>query len=122
MPSRDPADRNPQPPASRLLTVDSRRTAEGPLLVPSGELDIDSAPVLDEALRRAADAETPVTVDLRELTFMDSTGLHLLVDAATRLERSGGSLTLVRGRPEVQRVFEITGLDARLAFVDEPPA
>jgi hypothetical protein len=59
-----------------------------------------------------------IVVDLRELEFMDCSGLRV-VWAAHR--REGERLVLVRGPDHVQRVFEISGLVTLLRFVDEPP-
>ena len=63
-----------------------------------------------------------VYLDLRELEFMDSSGLRLVALAERRLGAVDRPLVLVRGPETVQRVFAITRMDAHLTFVDEPPA
>lgn len=88
-----------------------------------GELDLAAAPVAEAALAKAeatADGAGEIVIDLRELTFMDSTGLRLLVTADRRASAGGRALVVVRGPAEVQRVIEVTGLDGRLRLVDEP--
>jgi anti-anti-sigma factor len=61
-----------------------------------------------------------VVLDLRRLEFLDSSGLRSVALAQRRLAGAGRHLVLVRGRETVQRVFEITRMDERLQFVDEP--
>ena len=60
-------------------------------------------------------------LDLRNLAFMDSTGLRLLIAADTRARQQGRRLTIVKGPEPVQRVFRITRLEERLEIVDDVP-
>lgn len=84
-----------------------------------GELDIATAPRADEALRGAEDGAPPViAADLAGLSFMDSTGLRLIVAAAGRAHAAGRRFVVVRGPDAVHRVLELTGVDARLEVVD----
>ena len=53
-------------------------------------------------------------VDLQALTFLDSTGVHLLLETYDRALAAGGSLTVVSATPEVHRVLELTGVADRL--------
>ncbi len=86
-----------------------------------GELDISSAPTLEDALQRIeADSPTVIYVDLRGLEFMDSTGLRTLVSADQRAREAGRRLAIVRGPEAVDRVFNVTRLDERLDLVDDP--
>ena len=88
-------------------------------IAPVGELDLATAPALDEALRAAFEsAARIVTLDLREVAFMDSSGLRLILqwDAAGR--RDGTAFGLIRGDEVVQRVFEATRVAERLTFVE----
>lgn len=92
-------------------------------LCPKGELDMSTIGVVEHELRWAEGrASGLIVIDLRGLTFMDSTGLHLLIEAAARARAAGRRLVLVKGRTQVMRVFEITGLAERLDFVDDPAA
>jgi anti-sigma B factor antagonist len=61
-------------------------------------------------------------LDLRPLTFMDSSGLRALLAADTRAREAGGRLVLIRGDERVQRVLRITRLDERLEIVDDVDA
>jgi anti-anti-sigma factor len=87
-----------------------------------GELDLLSSAELEPELERLV-AEPGVDVlalDLRELEFLDSSGLRLVVVTERSLRDAGRRLVLVRGRQPVQRVFEITRMIDRLEFVDAP--
>ena len=88
----------------------------------TGELDLSGAGPLEEEIARivAADGIARVVLDLRELEFMDSSGLRMVALAARRLSADDRALVLVRGRDAVQRVFEITRMGDHLTFVDEP--
>jgi anti-sigma B factor antagonist len=101
--------------------VDTQARGRVVTLTLSGELDLVSSPLLEEALEhtRALDAEL-IIVDLRRLEFMDSTGLHRLVAAQQRAVQSGRRFGLVRGGEQVQRLFDLTGIGEMLTMVDSP--
>ena len=84
-----------------------------------GDLDMSTAGVLERELQRleAAD-DARIVVDLSGLAFMDSSGLRTLLAAHARARTDGDRLSLLRGRPEVQRVFELTVTESMLPFVD----
>ena len=87
----------------------------------TGELDISTAPRLEEALLRAeADGPALLVIDLSELGFMDSTGLRLLIGADGRAREAGRRLVLIQGNEMVQRVLRLTRLDERLEIVSDP--
>jgi anti-sigma B factor antagonist len=82
-----------------------------PVLAMRGEIDLASAPQLREALTRMNPNETSLVVlDLSEVTFLDSTGLGVLMGALKRARAAGGDIRLVINRPNLLKVFEITGL------------
>ena len=101
--------------------VDVRSEGRTAVIAVSGELDLASSPSLDGELERALDsgAETLV-LDLRQLEFMDSTGLSVIVKAHQRLTASGRQLSLVRGPQQVQRLLDLTGVAERLQLADTP--
>jgi anti-sigma B factor antagonist len=86
-----------------------------------GELDLDSAPQFDLALRESLASALLVIVDLRELTFIDSSGLHLIMEADARARRSGRRLVFVRAPAQIDRLFKLLGLSARLEIIDLRP-
>ena len=102
--------------ASRLYTCrmsDDRQvfratpTGNGDLAL-SGELDALTVPDLNEVLS-ARNGARHVTLDLSELTFIDSTGLHAIV-AYVRSREPDGTVTLTGASPHIVRVLEITRL------------
>lgn len=87
------------------------------VLAVDGELDIVTSPLLDEALVRArATDATSVVVDLFKISFIDSTGLHVLFKHA-REEEGRARLHLTRCSPEAQRLFELSGVKDYLPFI-----
>ena len=87
-----------------------------------GELDLLATAELEPELDRLAGEPgvEVLTLDLRGLEFLDSSGLRLVVVIERRLREAGRRLVLVRGCQPVQRVFEITRMTERLEFVDTP--
>lgn len=82
-----------------------------------GELDLATCPEFATTLAEVTAAGfTDFVVDLRHLEFLDSTGLHAILDVQSATRRHGTTLTLIPGPPAVQRVFEIAGLDDALPF------
>ena len=88
-----------------------------------GELDLEHAYSFDEELRRVEALEPDcICLDLRELTFLDSTGLGVLVAARRRAMKAGRRLVLVRGPAAVHRVFQLTAVDEAFEIVAAPEA
>ena len=91
-------------------------------IAPTGELDIATTPALEQAIADATgEPGAALVLDLRELTFMDSTGLRTLAQTNARAEDEGFTLSIVRGPRQIERVLEISGLGALLPLVDAPP-
>lgn len=87
----------------------------------SGELDLASSPGLEQELDRHMGAGIElVVVDLRQLEFMDSTGLSVLVRAHQRATDNGQRFAVVRGPQQVQRLLSLTGVADRLTLIDSP--
>jgi anti-anti-sigma factor len=88
-------------------------------LVLKGELDLSTVGKVEEELRRAEAAEPGLLVlDLGGLTFLDSTGLRLIVTADQRAREQGRRVAILKGPDTVQRVFAITRLDERLEMLE----
>jgi anti-sigma B factor antagonist len=104
------------------LDLKTTRNDTVAVVAPTGELDLSGAMVLDAELERLA-AEPGLAgfvVDLRGLTFIDSSGLRSIVLADMRAREAGRRFSLVRGGDTVHRVFEITRMSVRLEFVEPP--
>jgi anti-anti-sigma factor len=85
----------------------------------SGELDLDTMAELSTALT-GCDGVATTVVDLRGLTFIDSSGVSGLLAAARHAREAGSRLVCVAGPPPIQRIFELTGVDTVLEWVDGP--
>jgi anti-anti-sigma factor len=81
----------------------------------AGELDLGSAPMLMAELHQARAAHRSVVLDLSQLDFIDSTGVHVLIDAARSADRDGWEFTLSPElSPQVAYVLDLTGVQQRL--------
>jgi anti-sigma B factor antagonist len=85
-------------------------------VVLDGELDLATVPVAEHAIGRAGNDAKTLVLDLRRLSFLDSSGLRLILSAAQGSRR----VVVVRGPAQVDRVFELTGAAERLDIVDDP--
>ena len=86
-----------------------------------GEFDLANAAQVEDALKEIEQNRPDLLVlDLRELTFMDSTGLRVMVSADARARDDSRRLAIVQGPEPVHRVFRITGLDDHLEIVETP--
>lgn len=84
-----------------------------------GDIDLASSQAFWDALLSAQGDAPEVIVDLGEVTFMDSTGIHALLGAYRRAQNRG-SLAVVGPSPAVRRVFEITGVSELLLIEPQP--
>jgi anti-anti-sigma factor len=83
----------------------------------AGELDIASVGEVQAQLSELREAGFEhVVLDLRELTFIDSTGLRLILSENAVARENGGRFELIAGPPRVQRVFELTEVLDHLTF------
>jgi anti-sigma B factor antagonist len=99
------------------FSVSRRRVGDAIVVAPAGEIDLATIEDLQAAVDAAAVEAERVVLDLRDVTFIDSAGLRLELQSS----RAIGSFSVVRGPREVQRVFDLVGLDARLTMLDRPP-
>lgn len=88
----------------------------------TGELDRATDPEFERTIRQAQLASRRVVLDLRELDFVDYAGMHCILEAHQRAQRSGSQLAIVRGSRRVHRLFTLTGLCDVLEIVDLDPA
>jgi anti-sigma B factor antagonist len=87
----------------------------------AGELDLCSAPRLQLALRQAR-RWLLVILDLRDLSFIDSSGVQVIVDASTRALAADRRLVITRGPAQVDRMLTLCGASGALRIVDlDPP-
>jgi anti-anti-sigma factor len=103
-----------------LLSFQTTLSGDVAVVALSGELDVAGSALLEHELERLRSDHDPraIVLDLSGLDFMDSTGLRLVVLADSRARDDARRFALVRGKPDVQRVFEITRMTDRLHFLD----
>jgi anti-sigma B factor antagonist len=105
------------PPLERDFEVDVKGEARGTVVTVSGELDVATSQTLERELGKLQ-GTTTVVVDLRGLTFIDSTGLGVLVRAHQLAKEQSRRFGLVRGNGQVDRLLNLTGLDTELLMGD----
>jgi anti-sigma B factor antagonist len=109
----------PGEPVSELLSITRSDDDRGVVLALSGELDVLSAPELEMHLTGLASEACPrVLLDLSGLTFVDSSGVSVLVKAKHEAEESGRRVTLRSPTEQVRQVFAVVGLADWLAYED----
>jgi anti-sigma B factor antagonist len=97
------------------------RTGRRAVLALSGEFDLSVEPQLTAALERVVTAgESIVVLDLRALTFIDSTGIRALIEAQHRCATARCPLYVVSGPPEVRHVLALCGVEERFALLHHP--
>jgi anti-sigma B factor antagonist len=107
--------------AAISFRVDVAREGDAVRVSPVGDVDLATIDQLRERLDDAMESGAGrVILDLRAATFIDSSTLHLAVDAYGRAMRTGIDFAMVAGPPGVQRTFDVAGLSDRLPFVDVP--
>ena len=86
-------------------------------LLLEGELDMAAVAAFEVYLYDAErEAAGPIVLDLRDLTFLDCSGLHSLVSASERIAAAGGKLMVVPGPRQIQRLFQLTRVDMLFEF------
>lgn len=107
-------------PPTKLDTKVSRH-GDWTVLVLDGEVDMASAPRLEEALAGQLEAGTAcLIVDLRQVTFMDSTGLTVLFRSHEAMAARGFEMVLVCSPGAVRRVIEVSGVGGVVPIHDDP--
>lgn len=90
------------------------------IVIPRGEIDLATVDRIRAAVDREWQEGEDIVLDLRAVGFMDTSGLRYVLELNDRASRGALELRIVRGPRAVQRVFEVSGLEPRLPFVDDP--
>jgi anti-anti-sigma factor len=103
----------------RLFEVTRARRDGAVIVIATGEIDLASSPELRAALYDPETKADTVVLDLREVTFMDSSGLGVIVGQHKRAREEGFRFCVaVQGATEVERILELSGLVAVLDIAD----
>jgi anti-sigma B factor antagonist len=100
------------------LAIDAHPEPEDVRVRPCGEIDLATVDSLRRQLDQCVAAgHKHVVLDLRDVTLMDSTGLHLILETAAAARAAEWELRLIPGPARVQRVFELAGVRDALPFI-----
>jgi anti-sigma B factor antagonist len=106
-------------PSSSLFWVDVQPERERVRVIPHGELDLVTVQQLETQIDELRSGGFPrIVLDLRQLTFMDSTGLRLLLELDAQSRADGFGFAIVDGEGPVRRLLELTGVEDRFQHVD----
>jgi anti-sigma B factor antagonist len=98
-----------------------RNQADAVVVHLDGELDLASAPQFEVELERAeVTAAATLVLDLRDLQFIDSAGLRMIVSAHENARERGQEFAVTRGSEQVQRLLAITRIGEHLRIIDAP--
>jgi anti-anti-sigma factor len=86
-----------------------------------GELDMATVPSVEHCLDELRGRGETVLLDLDELTFMDASGIRVVLSAAHHAAQDGWDFSVTRGSDRVRKLFEIVQLDGELPFEDRSP-
>jgi anti-sigma B factor antagonist len=101
-----------------LLRVTVEPLEDGRLIRAVGEVDLSTAAALRRELKAASMEADTVLLDLSDVTFIDSTGLHLLLEASHRSALTDCAFFVVRPSEAVRRLIELSGTAELLRLVD----
>jgi anti-anti-sigma factor len=97
------------------LCISVQQHDDGAVIQLGGEVDLATCPQLRAALVELVDRGFhQLTIDLEQVSFLDCSGIGVLVHALRRVEERGGHLELVRPKPSVRRVLTLTGMTTLL--------
>lgn len=106
-----------------MFDVHVHRVGDTQVIAPAGELDLLSSRELGAALAAAAEyGATRVVLDLRRLTFVDSSGISLIIKFKRHYAAEGIRFGVVKGDEFVQRAFAVSHVEALLPWTGPPAA
>lgn len=101
--------------------MDVRQGEDRVVLGLHGELDLLGAPMLEEEIAKVeADAPMILVLDMKDLQFVDSAGLRVILAAHERSRLEGKEFALTQGSEQVQRLFTIAGVSEHLRIIGSP--
>jgi anti-anti-sigma factor len=94
-----------------LLKIELWGECDAVCVAPVGEIDLSTVDAVDDQLQQLlGDGARNLVLDLRQVTFMDSSGLRLVLCWNERADEQGIAFTVIQGPPEIARVFELGGV------------
>jgi anti-anti-sigma factor len=116
----DPPEIDPPPP--QLFRVDAKVEGRVATVAVFGDIDLSTVATLETRTRQLIEDRelSHLIIDLREATFLDSNGIHLLLALHEDTRRDHYRLVIVRGPDEVHRALKVVGVQQELLIVDDP--
>jgi anti-sigma B factor antagonist len=108
--------------AAGNFDVATERSGSLVVVSPDGEIDLATVDLVRAAVEAERAPGDELVIDLRSVSFMDTSGLRYILELNDRAQRDRFQLKLVRGPSALQRVFTVSGLEGKLPFVDDPPS
>ena len=95
--------------------MEINKTVEGDTLIlaPVDKIDTNTAPELDKAITSSIEGANTLIIDMKDLNYISSSGLRVLLSAHKAMSRKGG-LVIRNAGSRIMEVFEITGFDCIL--------
>jgi anti-sigma B factor antagonist len=104
--------------AHPYLAIETTSARDAHTIALSGEVDLLGVPKIEAALKDVPVDSGLIIIDLRGVTFIDSSGLHALATGQQLCLAREQELRIIPGPPNIQRLFEITGMNDVLPFCD----
>jgi anti-anti-sigma factor len=102
------------------LSLELRQIGDTTVVSARGDIDLSTVAKAQEAIAAARVRPGSVYLDLREVGFMDTSGLRLIIEEQQRADTDGYRFAVLAGSPKVQRLFEIAGLAADERLFADP--
>jgi anti-anti-sigma factor len=113
----------PDPPTVALFDLTISDRTYGIDAAPTGEIDLSTVDELGKRLSESLNGGANVlSLDLRGVSFLDSSGLRLVLRLNQEMRNSGRRLVLIQGPRRVAKVFELSGVEGELEIVADPEA
>ena len=93
------------------LKIDIRSEKDVPVIHVNGEIDIYTYPKLTESLNTVIEkGNKQIVINLENVRYIDSTGLGAIADGANRIAAAGGHVSIICNKPQVKKIFDVSGL------------
>jgi anti-sigma B factor antagonist len=102
----------------KRFDVEIERCGKYVVVRPVGELDLAAVDILEAALSPVETEFGEIVIDLRQVEFLDSTGLRVILSADARSRSNGFRLKVINGTEQVRHVLALTGMDKHLPLID----
>ncbi|MBQ1526226.1 MAG: STAS domain-containing protein [Lachnospiraceae bacterium] len=93
------------------MTINKEANGSDLKITLSGRLDTTTAPELESELKDSLDGVTSLTFDFKELAYISSAGLRVLLSAQKIMNKAAGEMKIVGSNDEIKEIFEVTGFN-----------